>query len=113
VNISGPSISKLSLNWSAARRRGPLVFRYRHYLAHIVVQKRLFATVVPPNGHTRPISFRDRASIHFVIAPANAVADFKVSRLIAGHLSPAYSQLAPMPGQAASKFHAASTPPEA
>ena len=62
------------------------MFRYRHYLAHIVVQKRLFATVVPLNGHTRPVSFRDRASIHFVIAPANAVADFKVSRLIAGHL---------------------------
>ena len=62
------------------------MFRYRHYLAHIVMQKRLFATVVPLNGHTRPVSFRDRASIHFVIAPANAVADFKVSRLIAGHL---------------------------
>jgi hypothetical protein len=33
-----------------------------------------------------------------------------MSRLIAGHLFTCLFPVAPMPGQAASKFHAASTP---
>ena len=45
----------------------------------------LLAAIIPFDGQSGPIRFTDGALIIFITIPANAVADFKFSGLIAGH----------------------------
>jgi hypothetical protein len=54
---------------------------------HVVMQHGLPVTIVPLEGHARPVLFRDDALIVLVLAPANASAYFESSGLIAGHCS--------------------------
>jgi hypothetical protein len=57
-------------------------------LRHIVVKNGLFATIIPFDGYARPIFFSDRALIVLVGVPANAVAEFELPGLVAGHFGP-------------------------
>jgi hypothetical protein len=51
------------------------------------VKNGLLAAIIPFDGYARPILFSDGALIIFISIPANAVANTKVSGLVAGHLS--------------------------
>jgi hypothetical protein len=48
----------------------------------------LFAAIIPFDGYARPILFSDRALIVLVGVPANAVAEFELPGLVAGHFGP-------------------------
>jgi hypothetical protein len=52
---------------------------------HVIMQHGLLVAIVPLESYARPILFRDGALVVFVLAPANASADFEYSGLIAGH----------------------------
>jgi hypothetical protein len=60
-------------------RRHPLNLR------HIVVKNGLLAAIIPFDCYARPILFSDGALIISISVPANAVADVKLSGLVAGH----------------------------
>jgi hypothetical protein len=49
------------------------------------MQKVLLAPAVPSNSYARPIRFSYGATVGLIVSPANAVADFEQSGLVAGH----------------------------
>jgi hypothetical protein len=54
-------------------------------LRHVVMKNGLLAAIIPFDGYARPILFSDGAPIILISIPANAVADFEGSGLIASH----------------------------
>jgi hypothetical protein len=59
--------------------------RRKRNLRHIVMKDRLLVVLHPPDRDPRPVRFDDRAVVIAVRIPANAVADFKLSRIVAVH----------------------------
>ena len=55
-------------------------------LRHVVVKNGLLAAIIPFDGYARPILFSYDALIILIVLPANAVADLKLSGMVAGHL---------------------------
>lgn len=65
----------------------PLRFCSKKDRRHVVVQNRLLLSVIPFDGDTGPILFRDDALIGVILGPIHTVADIKGSGLIAGHFA--------------------------
>ena len=49
------------------------------------MQNGLLAAIVPFDGYASPIHFSDGATVGLIVSPANALADFEESGLVAGH----------------------------
>jgi hypothetical protein len=60
---------------------------HRLNLRHVVVPNGTRVSIIPINGNSTPSHSDDRAKIGGAAFPANAVADVKLSGLVAGHLT--------------------------
>ena len=72
----------------------PAIARQRHSrysrrhplnLCHLIVKNGLLAAIIPFDGDASPIRFSDCARVILIVVPANTVADFELSGLVAGH----------------------------
>ena len=79
------SLSKIAQSSDAPSHQ---ITRHPLYGRHVVVQDRLFAAIVPFDGHARPIFFGDGALIGLIVLPANTITDVEGSGLVAGHWKP-------------------------
>jgi hypothetical protein len=61
--------------------------RHALHRSHVIMKNGLLAAIVPFDGYASPIRFRHGATVGLIVSPANSVADFECSRLVAGHLS--------------------------